>query len=134
MLWHVDLQLKKKKTQLEHLRWRLLTVLPQYNKASWGVCSLILRLHVLLIKFLFTITWQNNVFLAWINWSRAFDLPFIRVWFIFEALSWKVILRREKLFFVKSYPFTTLFWVNKDENMSACNFRQLIGQYISHSY
>ena len=32
---------------IEHLRWLFLTVLLQYNKVSWGVCSLIPRLHVL---------------------------------------------------------------------------------------
>ena len=34
---------------IEHLRWLLLIVLPQHSKVSWGVCSLISRLHVLLI-------------------------------------------------------------------------------------
>ena len=34
---------------IEHLRWLLLTILPQYNKASWGACSLNLHLHVILI-------------------------------------------------------------------------------------
>ena len=37
---------------IEHLRWLLLTVLPQYSKVNWGACSLISRLHVfsILIK------------------------------------------------------------------------------------
>ena len=26
---------------IEHLRWLLLTVLPQYGKVSWGVCSFV---------------------------------------------------------------------------------------------
>ena len=30
----------------EHLRWLLLTVLPQYGKVRWGVCSLIFSLYV----------------------------------------------------------------------------------------
>ena len=34
---------------IEHLRWLLLTVLPQHSKVSWGVCFVILRLHVLSI-------------------------------------------------------------------------------------
>ena len=66
----------------ENFGWLLLTVLPQYSEASWGISYLILRLHVLanLIKILrktqhkyfFTITWQNSFFLAWINLLRAF--------------------------------------------------------------
>ena len=31
---------------IEHLQWLLLTVLPQYSRVSWGVSSLISRLHV----------------------------------------------------------------------------------------
>ena len=34
---------------IEHLRWLLLTILPQYNKARWGACSLNLHLQVSLI-------------------------------------------------------------------------------------
>ena len=34
---------------IEHLLWLLLTVLPQYSNVSWDACSLISRLHVLLI-------------------------------------------------------------------------------------
>ena len=58
----------------EHLRWLLLAVLPQYSKVSWGVYSLISRLHVLLNliknlhkalhKSFFTITWRKN----WFDW------------------------------------------------------------------
>ena len=35
---------------------------------------------------------------------------------------------------VKSYPFTTLCWVNKNENVQPDKFPQPIGQYFSHSY
>ena len=71
----------------ENLRWLLLTVPPQYSEVSLGVSYLVSCLHLLsnLIKNLrktlhkkfFTFTWQNNVFLAWINLSRAFDF---RIW------------------------------------------------------
>ena len=67
----------------KHLPWLLLTVLQRYIKVSWGACSLISRLHVVLIlienfhetllKQFFPITWQNNFFLTWFDWSRAFD-------------------------------------------------------------
>ena len=69
---------------IEHLRWLLLTVLLQYSKVSLRACSLISSLHVLSIlsknlrktlhKEFFTITWQKNFFLAWIDLSRAFHL------------------------------------------------------------
>ena len=68
---------------MQQLRWLLLAVLPRYSKVSWGVCSLISRLHVLSIliknlheklhKLFFAITWWNNFLLAWIDWSSAFD-------------------------------------------------------------
>ena len=68
---------------IQHLRWLLLKVLSRYSKVSWGDYSLISSLHVLSIlmknfhetlhKSFFTITWQNNFFLALIDWSRAFD-------------------------------------------------------------
>ena len=68
---------------IENLQWLLLKVLPQYSKVSCGVCSLILHFHMLsnliknlhkaLHKWFFTITYQNNFFLAWIDLSRAFD-------------------------------------------------------------
>ena len=35
---------------------------------------------------------------------------------------------------LKIYPFETLCWVYKDENMSPNKFSQPIGLYISHSY
>ena len=34
---------------MQHLRWLLLAVLTLYSKVSWGACSLISRLHILLI-------------------------------------------------------------------------------------
>ena len=34
---------------------------------------------------------------------------------------------------VKSYPFATLFWVNKDENIWSNKISLPIGKYISHS-
>ena len=73
---------------IEHLRWLLLTVLLQHSNVSWSVCSLISHLYVLSIlnnnlhktlrKQIFTITWQSNFFLAWIDWSRGFNF---RIWF-----------------------------------------------------
>ena len=61
----------------------LLMVLPQYSKVSRGACCLISHLHMLSIlmknfhktlhKQFFTITWQNNFFLAWTDLSCAFD-------------------------------------------------------------
>ena len=62
---------------MQHLRWLLLKVLSRYIKVSWGACSLISGLHVLSIliknfhethKYFFTITWENNFLLAWIDW------------------------------------------------------------------
>ena len=44
----------------------------------------------------------------------------------FDLLFWNVV--------VKMYPFRTLCWVNKDENIWSNKFSQLIGQYISNSY
>ena len=35
---------------------------------------------------------------------------------------------------VKSYPFTTLLWVNKDKIIYPNKFSQVIRQFISHSY
>ena len=68
---------------MQHLRWLLVTALPRYSKVSWGTCSLILRLHVLSIliknfhetshKQFFTNTWQNNLFVTWIDCSHTFD-------------------------------------------------------------
>ena len=55
---------------MEHLRWLLLTVVRQYCKVSWSVCSLILPFHAfylnakLLYKQFLTITRQNNFFFA----------------------------------------------------------------------
>ena len=78
---------------IQHLRWLLLTVPSRYSKVSWGDCSLISRFHVLSIliknfletlhRYFFTITWQNNFFVAWIDWSRTFDL---RIYF------WKTLI------------------------------------------
>ena len=68
---------------IEQLRWLLLTVLSRYSKVIWGICSLISRLHMLSIliknlretlhKLFFTIMWQNNFFVAWIDWSSVLD-------------------------------------------------------------
>ena len=48
---------------IEHLRLLLLTVLPQYSKVSWGVCSLFSRLHVpsILIKNLRKTLLKNSL-------------------------------------------------------------------------
>ena len=49
-VFHVDIaKILRTASFIEHLRWLLLKVLPQYSKVSWGVCSLIPRLHVLSI-------------------------------------------------------------------------------------
>ena len=62
---------------IENLRWLLLTVLPQWSRVSWSVCSLISRLEVLsnLIKNLHTKRCTNNSllrvtkqFLLCLNW------------------------------------------------------------------
>ena len=68
---------------IQYLQWLLLKVLPRYSKFRWGACSSIFRIDVLSIliknfhealhKYFFTITWQNNFFFAWIDWSRAVD-------------------------------------------------------------
>ena len=61
---------------IEHLRWLLLTVLPQYSKGSWGVCSLVLRVHVLsvLIKT-YTKRWTNTSLV-----SRDETISFLLEW------------------------------------------------------
>ena len=67
---------------IEHLWWLLLPVLQQYSKVSRGLGSLVLslnmlpifiKLHEILDKCFFPIMWQNNFFLAWVDWSRALD-------------------------------------------------------------
>ena len=68
---------------MQHVQWLLLTVVPWYSKVSWDACSLISHLHMLSIliknfhetlhKKFFNITWQNNFFLSWIDWSQTFD-------------------------------------------------------------
>ena len=49
-MFHVDIaKFLRTAFFIEHLRWLLLTILPQHNKARWGACSLNLHLQVSLI-------------------------------------------------------------------------------------
>ena len=50
--------------------------------------------------------------------------------FFFPYVVFKIRVR----LVVKIYSFTTLCWVNKDENTKPNKFTQPIGQYIAHSY
>ena len=122
---------------IEHLRLLLLTVLPQYSKVSWGVCSLFLRLHVpsiliknlrkTLLKKFFTIMWPNNC------------LDFLITCFRFQNMIWKNILMRnlhkalrkklcnitcQKTFFactlwlVKCFKFQDMIWKTEECRVS----------------
>ena len=67
-----------------------LTVLPQYSKVSWGVCSLIPRLHLLsmLLKNL------NNFLLASNDWSCASDFRMFWKNISCFLLWWKTYTKR----------------------------------------
>ena len=76
-------KISKNSFLIQHLLWLLLTVLPRQSKASWGACSLILRLpcnfdfdqklsrNVAQIILYYHVT--NQFFVAWFYWSHAFD-------------------------------------------------------------
>ena len=68
---------------IEQLRWLLLAVLTQYSKVSWGVCSLILHLHVLSILIKNLPRTLYKLFFPCLNW--------LITCFRFHNMCWKNI-------------------------------------------